>query len=135
MKVRQRAFTILAAVVVFVLAGATAALANAVSFSSNDGIGNAGVTKHARDGGYVKGAILSTTGNKVYIGGKIVYKNNTDPTCRASQETTSTSGVSVAQWCIVPIQIGTYDGMQFRVCRARTGLPDGCGSWSAKSKE
>lgn len=110
------------------------ALAPAAAFagnvSSNDGNGYQRVTDHGDQWFKSTGNLRSNTGNKVYYRGIVVYNNYTDYTCdRISDNTTSASYVTRGGYCSQDIPIPpSADGAGWKICRDRTGVPDGCGS-------
>ncbi|WP_162598729.1 hypothetical protein [Nocardioides gilvus] len=106
------------------------ASAYAVNLSSNDGNGTQTVTSHGDQSFTSTGKLRSNTGKKVYYRGIVIYNNYTDYTCdRISSNTTSKSYVTRGGSCsqLAPIP-PSADAAGWKVCRDRTGLPDGCGS-------
>lgn len=123
----------LAGLTVLVLAAPTAA--SAVSVSSNDGSGHQSLTSKYNNGWAASGKLKSTTGNKVYYAGNVIYNSYPDYDCgRYSTNTTSLSLVTRGGSCsqFPPPPGPSADAAKYKVCRDRTGLPDGCGSWSGR---
>jgi hypothetical protein len=109
-------------------------VALAVTMSSGNGEGQAFVQSHTGHSFFATGVLRSTSGNKVYSQGQLVYNWNTDDTCgRWTADVTSSSYQSVSGSCNGEIRIGSSaDAARFKVCRNINNLPDSCGSWSAK---
>lgn len=119
------------------LGGGTAEAVTAatiVAVSSDHGHGTGQTTGYGRLKGLVHADLTSRKGDKVYISGKIVYDGNTDDVCgRMTANVTATAGQVIDGSCKGDGRlVGTPSGMEFRVCKDRTG-PDPCGPWSAKS--
>lgn len=108
------------------------AAAYATTMTSNDGYGHQSVFAHADQSFAADGDLRSKTGNRVYYRAVLVYNNYTDYICdHASPEVTSYTYVQVNTACseFIPIP-PSADGAAWKICRARTGLPDGCGGQS-----
>ncbi len=107
------------------------ASAYATTMASDDGYGHQYVYAHG-DQAWNANGDLKSYGNRVYYRAVLVYNNYPDHTCdHASPEVTSTSYVSVNTSCAQFPQIPpSADGAAWKICRARTGLPDGCGGQS-----
>ncbi|WHT22667.1 hypothetical protein N8J89_16855 [Crossiella sp. CA-258035] len=133
-KIRAGVTLVLSMAVSMAATAGIASAANKVNVSANDGSGTATATAWGMFRGAMTGQLKSTGGKKVYIEGLIVFDGNTDQNCgRMTGDVTSTSLVNVSGDCAVNPQVGRPSGMKFRVCTNRSGLPDPCGSWSAKS--
>ncbi|WP_418058480.1 hypothetical protein [Pimelobacter simplex] len=102
----------------------------AVNLSSNDGNGSQRVTSHGDQSFSSTGNLRSNTGNNVYYRGIVIYNSYTDYTCnRITSNTSSSSYVTKSGSCsqVFPIP-PSADAAGWKICRDRTGLPDGCGS-------
>jgi hypothetical protein len=111
------------------------AAGNVVNVSSNDGSGTNAITGLGATVMNSTGKMKSTHGNPDYFSGKVVYGGNTDHTCgRMAPDVTSTSLKSRDGTCHFPVQPGSLDGGQFRICKNINNLPDTCGGWSSTSR-
>ncbi|MGL5824421.1 MAG: hypothetical protein ACRCYU_06230 [Nocardioides sp.] len=122
------------AVVVGVSVAVIPAAAYAVGVSSNDGSGSQSVTKEYNNGWEASGTLRSTSGDRVYFSGRVVYNFYSDAYCgRYTRNTSDTSGVSRGGSCShIPYPGPSADGARFQVCRDRRYRPDPCGSWSSE---
>jgi hypothetical protein len=108
--------------------------AHAVGVSSSDGSGDQHITSIGNTSWASTGSLRSTSGNNVYFAGLLVYNFYTDHDCGRYTPNTSSSayvtrGGTCAQYPNIPPD---PDAAKYKVCRDRTGLPDGCGSWSQR---
>lgn len=105
----------------------------AVNVSSNDGNGTQNPTHWYSNGADLSGILRSTHGNPVYYSGKVDISLASDQTIgRYTSNTSSTSYVSrggtVSYFPI--IWPSEFQGVEARVCRDQSFVPDPCGSWS-----
>lgn len=112
------------------LAAPGAALA--VGVSSNDGSGSQYINQWYGCGASTYGSLRSTSGNAVYYAGRQMFNNTTDSDVgRYTTNTTSSSLVNKGGQ-VGPTSTCAYSssftGIKVRICRDRSGLPDGCGS-------
>ena len=106
----------------------------AVNVSSGDGNGTQSPTTWYANGAALSGQLRSTSGNAVYYSGKVNISLSSDVTVgRYTSNTTSTSyvtrGGTVSAVFTPP---SSLQGVQARVCRDISALPDSCGSWSSQ---
>ena len=103
----------------------------AVAVSSGSGSGYQSVTQAYGNGWKATGKLKSTSGNKVYYQGKVVYDGTTDDKCgRYTSNTTSLTLVTRGGTCVeTAFRLGTADAGAFKICRDIPG-PDLCGPWA-----
>lgn len=78
---------------------------------------------------FQSGSIRSYSGGPWYLQGKVVLRDNPDENCGRVSSTTY-DGPANGTCDTLNFSSSIIQGMQFRVCRSRTG-PDACGGWSA----
>jgi hypothetical protein len=101
----------------------------AYNVTSDDGDGEMFVTGYGDQSFSSSGDLRSRTGNNVYYRGIVIYNSYTDYTCdRITSNTSSATYVAKSGSCtqFTPIP-PSADAAGWKVCRDRTGLPDGCG--------
>jgi hypothetical protein len=120
------------------LAGAVALAptsAMAVVVSSNDGYGHQHWISHEDQSFTSTGKLQSTSGERVYYRGVVVYNSYPDYTCdRISPNTTSSSPVVRGGSCaqVIPIP-PSADAAAWKICHDIAFFPDGCGSQRKQS--
>jgi hypothetical protein len=107
----------------------------AVNVSANDGYGWQARTASYANGAAVSGWLKSTSAKVVYYSGKVAISNCSDSdTGRYSSNTSSTDAVTrggtITTGWFISWPCG-FQGVKSRVCTAKTGIPDWCGSDSA----
>ncbi len=105
--------------------------AAAVSFGSNDGVGDMSVTGWSDDGFGAAGNMRAyRSGVSVYANGQGVYDGNGNTLCgRFTDNVTSTVNTYRSGSCSLSWP-GTIDGAKIRMCTDVFGT-DPCGAWSA----